>query len=109
LHAAAKLDSDRFNAIECETVAQLLDRFTAEDRDYVEGWTFELNSVARALGRFETNHQFVKVPLDAEQQTGQKMAAFFQVLDRTTDGVTLTPESELSAVPNVVGHLAFYD
>src|SRR5690606_37937043 len=27
LHAAAKLDSDRFNAIECEAVAQLLDRF----------------------------------------------------------------------------------
>ncbi len=111
LHAAAKAHTDRASAVECETVAQLLDRFEIEDRVYVEGWMFDLDSVARVLGAFEGDSRFVKLPLPPKQQgsTEQEPAAFFQVLDRPAAGIQLTPESRLEDVPLIIGHLSIYD
>jgi hypothetical protein len=70
----------------------------------------ELTSVSQALTKINDNRRFVKVPMqDEDRRTEGAPAEFFQLLDRSPEGLELTAESDLSEVPRIVGHLAFYD
>jgi len=110
LHQAAQLADDSFTAVECETLAQLLDLQQTEDRVEVGSTKLELTSVSQALGHLTDQPLFVKVPLsDEDKQSQGAPSEFFQILDRSPESVVLTAESDLSEVPRIVGHIAFYD
>ncbi|MDG2388035.1 MAG: tetratricopeptide repeat protein [Planctomycetaceae bacterium] len=110
LHQAGRLGDDSFSAVECETVAQLLDLQETEDRVEVGSTKLELTSVSQALGKLTDQPLFVKVPLSEEDKQSQGAPTeFFQILDRSPDDITLTADSDLEEVPRIVGHVAFYD
>lgn len=110
LHKAGQLGDDSFTAMECEVIAQLLDLHETEDRVEVGATKLELSSVSQALGKLTDQDRFVKVPLsDEDKQSAGAPNEFFQILDRSPAGITLTAESDLDEVPRIVGHIAFYD
>ncbi|MBD3674307.1 MAG: hypothetical protein HUJ26_12350 [Planctomycetaceae bacterium] len=110
LHKAGELGEDSFTALECEVIAQLLDLQETEDRVEVGATKLELTSVSQALDKMTDQDRFVKVPLsDEDKQSPGAPTEFFQILDRSPEGITLTADSDLDEVPRVVGHIAFYD
>jgi len=110
LHQAARLGEEVMSAVENETIAQLLDLQETDDRVEITSTELELSSVSQALTKIGDNPRFVKVPMrDEDRRLEGAPVEFFQLLDRSPEGLELTADSDLSDVPRIIGHLAFYD
>ncbi|HTN01014.1 MAG TPA: hypothetical protein VL132_04005 [Planctomycetaceae bacterium] len=107
LHAAAGRYSDLATAVECETIAQLLDQNVATDRTDVLSLMFPLNSVSRLLTALDAVPRLQRLTLppgDPDAPT-----ASYQVLDRPRirreDMAGLTVET----APQVVAQILVFD
>ena len=111
LHTAAKSGDGSLQSIECETIAQILDLDTSEDRIKTESWRMKFDSLSRVLTILSEDSRIFKVLEPGQQQEDQEDGpdALCQILDRSTDGIELTDESSLDDVPRVTANIALFD
>lgn len=108
LHEAARLHDDFETAVECETIAQLLDLHTAEDRIERVSARYDVKSVARLLSQLDEQERIARASLPPQGEEGvAPPAGMVHILDRPLPaaGQTLT----LEAVPRVLAQVFVYD
>lgn len=112
LHLAAELQTDFSTAVECETLAQLLDLRNDEEALRHLAVPFHVESVSKLLSDLDRNERLVR-DRNAEGQEagvpeagGARRVAVYDVLDRP-----VPPASSLTLenVPNVLGRVIVFD
>lgn len=108
LHRAAKLHRDAEIAVECETLAQLLDMNQPEAQLPVRSIGYRVSSVSQLLTRLDEQERIVRLPEMNDRQGGPETTTF-TVLDRPPlpDDPDLWPE--LDAIPCSVGQIGIVD
>lgn len=110
-HRSAQLQDDFDTAVECETMAQLLDLNATEDRRNVITRKFGVKSVSSLLTSLDQAERFLRIELPPEDDESPEGLpdAYYEILDRPLpngqQGETLTRES----VPHVLCQLSVYD
>ncbi|MFO1091814.1 MAG: hypothetical protein U0992_00675 [Planctomycetaceae bacterium] len=66
LHQAARAYGDFETAVDCETLAQLLDRHAPEQRQSYQGHQYQVHSVSRLLSQLDASLRLSRVELAAE-------------------------------------------
>ena len=106
LHKAARIHQDPDAAVECETLAQLLDLNQPENQLHLSAVNYRVRSVGRLLTLLDEHERFIRVPPppQAAGEDGEKTVSF-RILDRTPlpEDPNLWPE--LDAIPHVVGRV----
>jgi len=84
LHQASAAYADFETAVECETLAQLLDRSLAGGRRTYLAHQFEVHSVGRLLTQLDAAPRLLRLPIseDDAAATGGAITARYMVLDR---------------------------
>lgn len=110
LHKAAKLYSDEVTAVECETIAQLLDQQDAAGSRAVRMKRYKLASVSQVLSKLDEQPRFVRSEEHSHTDpvAGDPVAVYL-LLDRP-----LPPKEELDRltpedVPLYLGRLLVFD
>eukprot|EP00456_Euglypha_rotunda_P059487 TRINITY_DN496_c0_g1_i1.p1 TRINITY_DN496_c0_g1~~TRINITY_DN496_c0_g1_i1.p1 ORF type:complete len:716 (+),score=215.71 TRINITY_DN496_c0_g1_i1:4918-7065(+) len=110
LHRAAQLYGDFPTAVECETLAQLFDRFNSTD--VVEICTYEakIESIGRLLTVLDEQPRFLRfpVPKNSETEANAPVAAY-QILDRAKWTGTDYSQLTLDSMPKFQAHISIYD
>lgn len=109
LRRASKLQSDRFTAVELETIAQLLELSNATDLVKSERWTYKVNSVSRLLTSLDGSDRLQREVIDpgSEQDEWEIFpAGLFDVLDRSIP--TTVPQSP-DEIPKAIASIAVFD
>ena len=108
LHRAAAAYADFETAVECETLAQLLDRRAPDRRKQFRTHQFEISAVSRLLTQLDASPRLSRASLtpDEVESTSGALTARYVVLDRDrlADGAPL----ELETVPRSVGAIAVF-
>jgi tetratricopeptide (TPR) repeat protein len=102
LHRAAALTEDFDEAVEYETLAQLLDQNHEDAQAPITATGFRVGSVGRLLSILDDDRRFARVPIPPDEQE-QRRTLVISVLDRPLG----EPETEtgLDTVANVLGRL----
>lgn len=106
LHRAARQYQDVAIAVECETLAQLLDELTTQDVVQECVYQGQVGSVSRLLTVLDgqTQIQRMKVPTNSDEETP---AAAYVILD--TDKLPEDLEIPLEQIPRILGKVIIYD
>lgn len=108
LHQAAAAYGDFETAVECETLAQLLDRRAPDRRVSYQAIRFPVISVSRLLTQLDACPRLSRIELTPEdlEAAGGQMTARYVVLDRERQppGSPLS----LSTIPRTVGTIAIF-
>lgn len=112
LHRAAHLGGDFEQAVECETLAQLLDLNHPERQAKITTERYTVKSVGRLLSLLDENNRFARVhlpPQEDEEEEEPRRAGTFEVLDRPA----LTEIGDRSLQPDdlpvVIAQLTVFD
>ncbi len=109
LHKAGKLYQDRSLAIECETLAQLLDLYNSDDVVNVKSTWYPVESVSKLLTVLGDQPRYYR-RLAAENQNGQPQpVAEFDVLDRPVSKYSADKTYTLDDFPRVLARLSIFD
>ncbi len=106
LHRAAKLHADPEAAVECETLAQLMDRSRPDAQAPMLRVAYKTNSVSRLLSLLDEHPRFDRLPeLPQNDEDSRPNLVTFRILDRPPlpEDPTLWPE--LDAIPLVIGQV----
>lgn len=108
LHRAAQLHEDAEIAVECETLAQLLDLNQPDAQMPVKSIGYRVSSVSRLLTLLDDQERIVRLPEMNERQ-GEAETITYTVLDRSPlpDDPDLWPE--LDAIPVSIGQIGIVD
>lgn len=111
LHTAARLTEDREQAIECETIAQLLDQNISEDSIDTADVYYTVESVSRLLSTLDGKERLVRQKLPpADPSSGHRVPdAAYQLLDRPEIGEAQVAGLQPADVPNVLGQLLIFN
>lgn len=110
LHQAAVKLTDAAIAVECETIAQLIDHAETTDVIKVLGHAAEVSSVSRLLSTLDGPDRFVRLPLpDERPEEGLRPAAVYQILDRPRLTEQDVASLSLETVPNVPAQVIIFD
>jgi tetratricopeptide (TPR) repeat protein len=111
LHRAAELyKDDAATAVDCETIAQLLDWNTAPDRRARMLMNGGVSSVGRLLTALDTGDRLFRLELPPQSPDGQPLpAAIYQVLDRPKSAMPAPNELTLDTVPTVISQITVFD
>lgn len=110
LHRAASLYSDVATSVECETMAQFLDRSHSDKVIAMRMQRYELTSVSQLLSRLDDNSRFVRSDDDAAAPRGQgEPVASFLVLDRPLPPKEELPNLTAQSVPLYQGRVLVFD
>ncbi len=103
LHKAAQLSTNFETAVECETLAQLLEPLADDDHIPVRAVSYPVESVSRLLTKLDDQKKLVRMPEAAIANAGlsEVLAAQFDILDR--EAIESADSVELDAVPRVIG------
>jgi len=84
LHQAAAAYGDFETAVDCETLAQLLERSSATGRPAYQAHQFDIVSVAKLLTQLDAAPRLLRLPITEEDTaaTGGALTARYMVLDR---------------------------
>lgn len=106
--AAGYADSDFETAVECETLAQLLDRTAPGRRKQFRTHQFEINSVSKLLTRLDESTRLTRASLtpDEVESTSGALAARYVVLDR--DRPEAAVPLELESLPRSIAAIAIF-
>lgn len=111
-HKAASLENDFAEAVELETLAQLLDlNNTDEVVDSIEK-VYEVDSVSKFITLLEQHTQILRgnVPSEQEQDVDENTPiAYFQILSTPIDVKSGGEEIDLDNVPVVIGDIDVFD
>lgn len=107
LHKAADRYQDFEQAVECETVAQLLEQFAPDRTWKMRVRRFRVESVSRLLTQLDAQPQCVRVDQRPDEQpTAGDPAARYLILDRSGKDISAaTPET----TPKFLARLAVFD
>lgn len=108
LHTAARLQEDFETAVEWETLAQLLDFNTTDDRVLLVGREYDVSSVSRLLTKLDEEPRLTRVAIPPEEEEDGPAAIFYIVDDPErlqSDPATYTRET----VPAIRGQVTVYD
>ncbi len=107
LHRAAKLYQDSEAAVECETLAQLLDLNQPEAHVPVNTKSYRVRSVARVLTLLDQEQRFARLP-ELNQSRNESKAVEYAVLDRLPlpEDPNLWPEAD--AIPNSIAQIGVF-
>jgi Flp pilus assembly protein TadD len=108
-HKAASVSQNFEFAVECETLAQLLDAKHTADRILPVTVDMPVKSASRLLGLLEGNEQFLPLPTQTEADAdGPPIAGRRILLDRPVPKESASAP-EFDAIPTVLGSLTVYD
>lgn len=107
LHRAAAALEDYDEAVECETLAQLLDFKTTTDCVPARRVTYPIRSASRMLGLLNASDRIVAAPLDRQAAADAGVVGRFVVLDRPMPDQSQKPAFD--QFPLVVAMLTVYD
>ncbi|HUG92796.1 MAG TPA: SEC-C metal-binding domain-containing protein [Planctomycetaceae bacterium] len=110
LHQAARLlDGDFEAAVELETLGQLLDLITSEDRVRVLSAQYRVQSVSRLLTQLQKHERLVRMQVQRREDNAEPTpAGTFRILDRPQLD-ELPDGARPQDLPLVVAHLSIYD
>ncbi len=110
LRQAARLHSDFHAAVECETIAQLLEINSTEDRVEVVTSEYSVQSVSKLLTLLEQEDRLARLGIPPrENADGPSPVGLFQILDRLPPSSQDTESLRIEAVPNVLAHIEVFD
>ena len=114
LHRAAELlgTNDRENAVECETLAQLLDMELTDEVTELVAWEFNVESVSRLLSSLDECSQLARLPLpnlSEDVDEDERPVALYQLIDRTVSDSETGEGWTVDDVPNILGDVAVFD
>ena len=111
LHRAAALyGEDAATAVDCETIAQLLDWNTAPERRARMLLNGGISSVSRLLTALDTGDRLFRLELPPQSPDGQPLpSAIYQVLDRPKSAMPAPTELTLETVPTVISQITIFD
>lgn len=105
LHRAAELYADESPAVECETIAQVLDCYTESNFSTLELREAEVSEMGRLLTIFDGHPRLQRIPRDADAEDGMPPSfTLYSVLDRELPAVT--DGLSLDNLPRVIGQIA---
>lgn len=109
LHLAARLHDDRLAAVECETIAQLLDQRHDEESLKVLGVKYNVKSVSRLLTLFSQHDRFARVarPPSSEEDSSAP-DGHFRILDRVLPD-DKPDDLTIDDIPNVLAEVLVFD
>ena len=110
LHQAARLlDGDFEAAVELETLGQLLDLLSSEDRVRVLSIEYRVQSVSRLLTELEQHEQIVRMRVQPREETDEPLpAGVFRIVDRPK--LERLPEGAgPQDLPQILAQLTVYD
>lgn len=108
LHRAARLYADEGIAVECETLAQLLDQKTTQDVVEEQLYTAEISSVSRLLTLLDNNPRIPRLPAPPSQEAQDDSVASYVVLDRPLEPGNAA-DWKIEDVPVVLAKIIIYD
>ncbi len=112
LHQAARSHDDFETAVECETIAQLLDMNSAEQHLNIVQSKFGVKSVAKLLTWLDDQQQFARInlvsPSGDDDPADSLPEGVFQVLDRPRLGELTKTEIDLDTLPVIQAQVAVY-
>ncbi len=110
LHRAAAEHGELAMAVECEVLAQLLDRQQQTNQHQFLATTGEVQSVSRLLSLFDGQPQLVRVPVPPERDVNHPTpSALYQALDRPALTDRDAPTLQREAIPQVWAQIVLYD
>ena len=110
LHRAAQLYGDFPAAVECETLAQLFDRFNTTDVLDICTYEASVESIGRLLTLLDEQPRFLRfpVPKNSDSEAHAPVAAY-QILDRTKWSGDDYSQLTLETMPKFQAHISIYD
>jgi tetratricopeptide (TPR) repeat protein len=110
-HKAAELHKDFETAVECETLAQLLDLDISEDVLKVKSLQFSIESVGKLLTKLDEQDRLVRVPLEPNEEDEDTIqpAAIYNLLDRSLPRENSEEQLTFETVPNVLAEISVFD
>jgi len=110
-HKAAELYEDYETAVECETLAQLLDLNNTEDVLNVKTLQYNIESVGKLLTTLDEQERLVRVEIapDEENENAVQPAAIYNLLDRTLPSEDDAEQLTLETVPNILAEVSVFD
>ena len=110
LHRAAELYPDASAAVECETLAQLLDWNSATDRVNRIGLSGEISSVGRLLTALDAVPRLLRVELPPQEPNSPPQPdALYQVLALDRQQFPSASELTIDTVPRTLGQVIIFD
>ena len=107
LHKAADRYQDFEQAVECETLAQLLELYEPERARKMRVRRYRLESVSRLLTQLDANPRCVRIDRRPDEEpTGGDPAARYVVLDRPASDIA---EAGPETTPKMLARLAVFD
>lgn len=108
LHQAARLYGDFEQAVEVETIAQLLDRKQPDHSVCSRLRSYEVESLSRLLTRLDNEDRLCRVSLTEEAREAGISAAY-EVLDRPTPPLAELEHLTIATVPRTLGEVTLFD
>ena len=108
LHEAARLETDRGQAVENELLAQLLDMEYGPDRQRPDWRSWVVNSASQALSALDDVDRLVRQDqVEEEEKSGT--VGDYMVLDRVIPDALPEEPDDLDSVPRAVGGVSVID
>ncbi|MDA0833884.1 MAG: hypothetical protein O2955_12925 [Planctomycetota bacterium] len=111
-HKAAKLYSDSSSAVECETLAQIIDQFHTKDVVPLKSIWHPVESVSRLLTVLDGHDRFRRTQNQEDEQSDTSDAtptAEFDVVDRSVESYSAEKTYTLDDLPVVLARVQVYD
>jgi hypothetical protein len=108
LHRAAQLHEVSEAALECETIAQLLDLNTLDQSGRIYRKELRVNALSKLLTLLDNTKRLARIEIPPSEDAQQPApAALYEVLDR--DCPEHASALDLDSVPLIIGQLTLYD
>jgi len=108
LHRAAQLYPEFDQAVDVETIAQLLDRRQPENMIAVRARAYEVDSLARLMTRLDNEDRLSRVAM-TEQTLGAGVSGGYDILDRPLPSDRELAELTIETLPRTIGQITLFD
>ena len=109
LHRAAQLYGDFPTAVECETLAQMFDRFNTSDVIDICTYEAKVESIGRLLSLFDEQPLFQRFPVPKRSEDDPNPpVGMYQILDRPRWTGTDFSQLTLETMPKFKAHVSVY-
>ncbi|MEX2285739.1 MAG: tetratricopeptide repeat protein [Planctomycetaceae bacterium] len=110
LHRAAALERDFADAVELETIAQLLEQNSTEDRVETQTHEYPVQSASRLLTRLDQADRLAKLRTSPESpELPPATSSMYHVLDRPLDPTLGHDDVTPTTVPKILGQVTVFD
>lgn len=110
LHKASALHTDFETAVECETIAQLLDLNMTTDQVKYRRAVFHVTRIAKLLSLLDEQERLARLPVsrDTQEQEAAPPVAVYQLLDRPLPSASEARVLTRETVPVVLAQITIF-